>query len=97
MELLEEDISLGFFPFDLEEYKIKRGLCLPFGVLAVGPRIKSQQDLLDFIINNKKYDSKYSTQREILKNLFFEVQKGKSCDQTMEAINNLLNIRNPSH
>jgi CDP-glycerol glycerophosphotransferase (TagB/SpsB family) len=90
LELLDKHQSLAFIPYDLEEYEFLRGLCLPYDLLAVGPQLNNQDDLINYLRNRKKADKEYAGKKEYLSNLFFEVQKSTSCQKTFQAIDKMI-------
>lgn len=90
LEWLESGISLAFIPFDLKEYKEKRGLTLPDNIMYPGPLILSQSDFYEYLDHMKIQDEKYKEKRIFLSSLLFEVPKDNSCKLTELEIERLL-------
>lgn len=75
-----------FIPYDLDNFKQKRGLLYEYNMITPGPKVNSQKDLLIWLnkyIKNNKIDRK---KRNDVKKWFHKYEDGKSYERIYRLI-----------
>jgi len=86
-DYLLTDKPIVFAPFDFEEYlKKDRELYYDYDEVTPGPKCKSWDEVLDWIVKFKENPELYKKERETVKNRFHNYQDGKSCERVYEEI-----------
>jgi len=79
-----------FIPYDLEEFKQKRGLNFSYNDYTPGPKISSQKELIEWLNKFRNGDDPYIKERKKMKDLVHTYQDGKSCKRVANLINKML-------
>ncbi len=74
-----------FYVYDLEEYKINRGLWLKYDDTMPGPIAYNEEELINFIVDNE-HEELYYKKREIFNKRFNKNIKGDSCKILLQKL-----------
>ncbi|HDR7763884.1 TPA: CDP-glycerol glycerophosphotransferase family protein, partial [Bacillus paranthracis] len=80
-------------PTDLADYSIDRGFLLsPYEEWTPGPKVSSQQELLDEIINYSQDNEYFRDMRKVIKNKVHFYKDNNSAERVWNFISNLKNL-----
>ncbi|AOY15214.1 hypothetical protein BGI23_08455 [Bacillus sp. ABP14] len=87
------DKPIIFTPTDLADYSIDRGFLLsPYEEWTPGPKVASQQELLDEIINYSQDNEYFRNMRKVIKNKVHFYKDNNSSERVWNFISNLKNL-----
>ncbi|HHT7178618.1 bifunctional glycosyltransferase/CDP-glycerol:glycerophosphate glycerophosphotransferase [Bacillus cereus] len=87
------DKPIIFTPTDLADYSIDRGFLLsPYEEWTPGPKVSSQQELLDEIINYSQDNEYFRNMRKVIKNKVHFYKDNNSSERVWNFISNLKNL-----
>ncbi|HFR4188069.1 CDP-glycerol glycerophosphotransferase family protein [Bacillus cereus] len=87
------DKPIIFTPTDLADYSIDRGFLLsPYEEWTPGPKVSSQQELLDEIINYSQDNEYFRDMRKVIKNKVHFYKDNNSAERVWNFISNLKNL-----
>ncbi|MGD2276977.1 bifunctional glycosyltransferase/CDP-glycerol:glycerophosphate glycerophosphotransferase [Bacillus wiedmannii] len=87
------DKPIIFTPTDLANYSIERGFLLsPYEKWTPGPKVSSQQELLDEIINYSQDNEYFRNMRKVIKNKVHFYKDNNSSERVWNFISNLNNL-----
>lgn len=88
IEGLLRDIPAIFIPYDIESYE--RGNPLPYERVTPGPKVSTQTQLLESLLEAINYPKAHSDERKRVKNLFFSNSDGFSTDRLIRFLEDKL-------
>jgi len=84
------DKPLIFLPYDIDEYKDQRGFMFDFMENTPGPKIKSQNGLIEYFDSLTQGNDEYVTERKLIRNKFFEFQDGLASARITDLLEKVL-------
>ena len=85
LQYLPLNKPVGFAIPDIEVYRAKRGFCFePVEKYMPGPKIKTTEDLFQFIEGLATGKDEYKSERERVNKLVNQYQDGKSCERLIQ-------------
>lgn len=84
-EFLLKDLPIGFLIGDIDEYS--RGFIMKNPLENMpGDKIRSYEEMVDFLNKHQEYGAKYAPERERIKNLVFSYADDHNCDRLYQWI-----------
>jgi len=83
--LLDRPILL--FPYDLEDYKRKRGMYYELQDIAPGPILKTFEELIEALMNIDIIEEKFGKKRKIIRDRFNKYVDGNSTKRILDFLN----------
>ena len=84
LEGLLRDIPAVFIPYDLESYE--RGLPLPYHEISPGPKVTSQQELINRLREALHGNDGFKSERERVKSLYFPDTSGMASENLIRFL-----------
>ena len=81
-----------FIPYDLELYNNKRGFVYKFEEIALGPKVFSQEQLVNSIKQIIQEKNKYINLQKKIKDKFHKYEDGNSSQRIMNILKSKINV-----
>lgn len=85
-DYLHLDRPIVFYPYDLEEYREKRGLYYEYDEVTPGPTVGDFDELLDVLNDVLSGDDGYATERDRVARQFYDAFDGRSAERLFHAL-----------
>ena len=78
-------MKIGFWQYDINEYRKKRGFCLPESIFNIGTKIENEEDFYGFI-NNQEKEEIVDRERKFWERELFKLSKEESLRSSKKEI-----------
>lgn len=85
-DYLLTDRPLIFYPYDLDEYRSRRGFYFDYDEITPGPTATTPDELYDAIERCLDGEDEYADRREFVRNLFYEHQDGNAAERVCQHV-----------
>tara|TARA_B100001287_G_C22685698_1_gene533440 strand:- start:236 stop:1414 length:1179 start_codon:yes stop_codon:yes gene_type:complete len=85
LEFLASKMKIGFWQYDINEYRKKRGFCLPESIFNIGTKIENEEDFYGFI-NNQEKEEIVDRERKFWERELFKLSKEESLRSSKKEI-----------